>query len=91
MPHSRFTSDEVRRLGTEWYERTIRHQVERPENVGKLVSIDVETGDYELRDDADLAPVRRLHEKHPGATIWTLRVGYNAAYTLGGTLERTVG
>ena len=58
-------------------------------NIGKLISIDVETGDYEIGDDADVDAPLRLHAKHPGAAVYTLRIGYNAAVALGGVLERT--
>jgi hypothetical protein len=36
---------------TELYENSIRLRVETPENIGKIVSINVETGEYEIGDD----------------------------------------
>jgi len=89
MPHPRFSDEEISRRGQERYERDIRSKVETDENVGKLVSIDVETGDYELGDDASIDAPLRLHARHPGAAIYTLRIGYNAVVSLGGVLERT--
>ncbi|HZP81946.1 MAG TPA: hypothetical protein VFB21_09935 [Chthonomonadaceae bacterium] len=89
MPHPRFSSEEIARRGQELYEKSIRAKVETEENIGKLVSIDIETGDYEIGEDNSLEAPRRLHAKHPGAAIFTLRIGYNAAYALGGVLERT--
>lgn len=91
MPHPRFASAEVVQRGRELYERQIRPAVEKEENIGKLVSIDIETGDYEIGDDSDLDAPRRLHAKHPGAALYTTRIGYDAAYALGGVLERTAG
>jgi hypothetical protein len=88
MPHPKFTSEEVTRRGQALYEEKIRARVETPENIGKLVSIDVETGDYEIGDDASLDAPRRLHARHQGAAIHTVRIGYNAVYALGGALER---
>jgi hypothetical protein len=73
----------------ELYEQTIRAHVETDANTGKLVSIDIETGDYETGDDTDLDAPRRLHAKHPGAAVYTRRIGYNTTYALGGVLERT--
>ena len=89
MPHPLYTSEEISRRGRELYERSIRAQVETAENVGKLVSIDIETGDHEVGEDDSLEAPRRLHAKHPGAAVYTIRIGYNAAYALGGVLERT--
>ena len=88
MPHPRFSSEEIRQRGNELYEQSIRTKVESEENIGKLVSIDIETGDYEIGDDNSLEAPRRLHLRHPGAAVYTLRIGYNAAYALGGVLER---
>jgi hypothetical protein len=89
MPHSRFRDEEISRRGLELYEQQIRAKVESEENIGKLVSIDIETGDYEIGDDTSIEAPLRLHAKHPGAAIYTHRIGYNAAVSLGGVVERT--
>ncbi len=88
MPKPRLSSEEISRRGQELYEK-IREKLETEENIGKLVSIDVETGDYEIGDDTSIDAPLRLHAKHPGAAVYTLRIGYNAAVSLGGVLERT--
>ena len=87
--HPRYSSDEIARRGKTLYEQSIRAQVETEDTVGKLVSIDIETGDFEIGDDRSLDAPRRLLAKHPGAAIYTLRIGYNAVYALGGVVERT--
>jgi hypothetical protein len=89
MPRTRLTDEEISRRGQKLYEQRIRAKVETPDNVGKLVSIDVETGDYEIGDDTSIDAPLRLHAKHPGAAVYTLRIGYNAAVSLGGVFERT--
>lgn len=89
MSHPRFSSEEVVRRGEELYAQRIRDQVETESNIGKLVSIDIETGDYEIGTDDSLDAPHRLHARHPGAAVYTKRIGYNAVYTLGGVLERT--
>jgi hypothetical protein len=89
MPHTHYTREEIGRRGRELYEQRIRAQVETEENVGKIVSIDIETGDYEVVDDVGITSSRRLQAKHLGAAIWAERIGYDAAYALGGTLTRT--
>ena len=48
LGHPRFNSEQIVRLGKELYERSIRASVENDKNTGKLVSIDIETGDYEI-------------------------------------------
>jgi hypothetical protein len=40
---------------------------------------------YPYRDNLT---TNRLHKKHPGAIIYTLRIGYNAVFALGGVVER---
>jgi hypothetical protein len=88
MPHPRYPGDEIGRIGHELYEKNIRAKVETEENIGKIISIDIETGDYEIGDDV-LQTAKRLLAKNPDAPIWTERVGYDAVYTIGGTLNRT--
>lgn len=65
----------------------LRPQVETPENIGKLIVMDVESGDYEI-DEMGIETSRRLQERHPGATLYAFRIGYKAVEALGGVLER---
>jgi hypothetical protein len=88
MGHSRFSGEEIAQRGEDIYEKSIRPQVETGENIGKLLSIDIETGDYEIGEDL-VEISQRLQRKHPDAAIWAKRIGYNAVYSLGGTLTRT--
>jgi hypothetical protein len=88
MPHPDLSSEEIARRGKEIYDNRIRPQVETENNIGKLVSIDVETGQYEIGEDL-VVTSRRLQAKDPGAAIWTERIGFNAVYSIGGTLVRT--
>jgi hypothetical protein len=71
----------------ELYER-LRPKIETPENIGKLIVMDVESGDYEI-DDMGIETSRRLQARHPNATLYALRIGYKAVEALGGILERT--
>ena len=72
-----------------FYEAGIREKVEKEENIGKLLSIDVETGDHEVDNDPGFTAVKQLRIRNPEAQIFTLRIGYDAVYALGGVLERT--
>jgi len=89
MPYSRYTGEEVGRRGQEWYDRTIRVQVETPDNIGKIVVIDIETGEYEMDRDGLTANKRAL-AKHPDGAFYGVRVGYNAVESLGGSGLRRV-
>ncbi len=88
MPHPRFSGDEISRRGEALYQQSLRAKVETEANIGKIISIDIETGDYEI--DADvLAPARRLLAKNADAAIYGKRIGYNAVFAVGGSLVRT--
>ena len=53
-----------------------------PEHKGKVVVIDVNSGDYEIADK-DLAASLRLRERRPDAYTWAERVGFPAVHRLG--------
>ena len=82
MAHPRYTKEEIAQRGKEWYEREIRSKVEEG-NKGKILLIDVETGDYEIDDD-HLQATRRALAKHPGAALYSLRIGYPSLGKIGG-------
>lgn len=89
MTHSKLGLDEVGRLGELIYQRDIRATVETEDNIGKMVIIDIESGDYEIDSHDGLDAARNLHEKHPGASLYGVCVGYNVAASMGGVMERT--
>jgi hypothetical protein len=74
------TLEELARLGGDIFDRQVRPGL-RPEDDGKFVAIDVETGDYELDDD-DYAAVARLRSRKPAADVWLMRAGYPTAYKM---------
>jgi hypothetical protein len=69
--------------GKQLYKERIRALVETEENIGKIVSVDVDTGDYHIGRDV-LQAAERLHQAHPDAAVWSERIGYDAVYALGG-------
>jgi hypothetical protein len=89
MPHARFSGEEIARRGEELYEHGIRAQVETEENIGKIISIAIETGDYEIDKDP-IVTGRRLQAKHPDAAVYGKRIGYDAVFSIGGSLYMTV-
>ena len=50
MPTTKRTRAELARLGQEIYDRVVRPAL-RPEDHGKFVAVEVETGDYEMNAD----------------------------------------
>ena len=83
MPYTRYTGEEVSQRGQKWYNRQIRAHIETLDNIGKIVVIDVETGDYEIDSDGLTANKRAL-AKHPDGAFYGVRVGYDAVESLGG-------
>lgn len=55
--------------------------------MGKVVAIDVRSGDYEIADKGIDATVG-LIARRPDAFIWRERVGFNAVNSIGGSLRR---
>ena len=88
MPHSELTSEEIARRGRALYQREVRFLVETPENIGKVIAIDLNTGNYEIDQDL-IEACDRLKAKHPDSVTWVARVGYDAVYAIGGTLIKT--
>lgn len=81
------SSEEVAKRAYQIYEGGIRQKVEAEENIGKMVIINIETGDYEV-DETGLQAARNLHVKHPYARLFGIRIGYNVAASFGGVMER---
>jgi len=87
MQQTQLSREEIGKRGEAMYEQSIRAQVETTENIGKMVIIDVETGDYEV-DELGLESARHLQAKHPDAVLYGKRIGYDVAEALGGVMER---
>jgi hypothetical protein len=81
-PQPRTAAEETARRGDEIYEQHIRAQVEGKLD-GKVVAIDVGSGQYVIADNA-LTASERLLAQEPGADIWCVRIGHRALYRLGG-------
>lgn len=77
-PH--YSKEEHARRGTALYEQ-IRPQVEAG-NHGKIVAIDIDSGDYEIGENM-LGACRGLLLRHPDAQIWCVRIGHNAVHRFG--------
>ena len=81
MPFEDYRPGQIGELGESIYREKIKPLVE-PGETGKFVVIDVESGDYEIDEDA-LAASTRLRERRPSAVNYGIRIGYRVAYSLG--------
>jgi hypothetical protein len=81
------SSEEVAKRGYRIYESQIRQEVETEKNIGKMVIINIETGDYEV-DETGLQAAKNLQAKSPYSRLFGIRIGYNVAASFGGVMER---
>ena len=77
----RYSKEELAQRGQELYESGIRQQVEAS-NEGKIVAIDIETGEFEVGEIV-MAATDRLFACIPDAQPWTIRIGHRAVYHFG--------
>jgi hypothetical protein len=85
MARTQYTNEEIGQIAEQIYRRSIRDKV-MPQQKGKFLILDIESGDYEIDED-DLAAEDRLRARRPNGVFFGLRIGYKAAYTLGGTMQ----
>ena len=81
--------EEVAQRAKQFYENGIRQQVEYGDNLGKMIVIDAETGEYGI-DKTGVETALKLKQKNPNARLFTIRIGYDVAVSFGGAIERTV-
>jgi frataxin-like iron-binding protein CyaY len=84
---TRYSKEEFSRRGDELYETHVRQQLEEG-NHGKIVAIDLETGDFEI-DASEIAACNRLEARQPDAQIWIARIGSRYVRRFGGRTKRT--
>ena len=82
FPAPKYSKGEISDRAKRIYEDRIKALVE-PEENGKFIVIDIESGDYEI-DEKMLVASRRLRERRPDSARYGGRVGYDAAYHIGG-------
>ena len=77
----RYSKEEFAQRGDLIYQTQIRPQVEA-NNHGKIVAIDIETGDFEVANSTILA-VDKLYERKPDAQPWVIRIGHRSVFRFG--------
>jgi hypothetical protein len=73
--------------GSRIYFSRLREELEQGDNIGKVLVIDVDSGEYELDDDGDAA-MQRARSKHPDHLFYRMRIGARATYTMAGPPRR---
>jgi hypothetical protein len=82
-----WTTEEVVEAGTKIYEQRIRSLVETPENIGKMLTLDVETGEYKIGVNSIEGAIE-LKQNRPIAMLFTLKIGHDFGVSFGGLSER---
>ena len=83
----KYSKEEFARRGDEIYDLTVKPQVAES-NRGKIVAVDIETGDWEI-DASEIAACNRLEARYPDAQIWIFRVGSRHVRRFGGRMKKS--
>jgi len=87
MPTTLLSYNEIAFRANQLYATEIRDKVEIEENIGKMVIIDIETGEYEV-SSMGLQAARNLSHRNSNAQLFGIRIGYEVAVSFGGSMER---
>ena len=71
--HPRYSREDISQRGDAIYESDIRPSL-KPEDDGKFVAVDADSGSYEI-DEAELTASDRLLARIPNGQIWLVRIG----------------
>jgi hypothetical protein len=74
-------AEEIGTRGRDIYELRLRSQLE-PDNIGKYLVIDIETGEYEIDDDGEASSLR-ARKKNPDGVRYGMRIGHRARGHIG--------
>ena len=83
MAQSETRSKLTAEQGEAYYQSVLKAELEVPENIGKFLVLDVETGNYEM-DKNSTAAIMRAMNRWPNTVFYIHRIGFDAAYELGG-------
>jgi len=78
----RYSKEEFARRGDAIYESAVRPHL-KPDDNGKFVAVDIETGTYEVDAD-EYEACERLSARIPSAQIWLVRIGSRYVHRFGG-------
>ena len=83
MSTTQYTPEEVKHKADRLYEQSIHYKVDTPENRGKILAVDVDSGDYEV-DAEHLRAGKQLRQRRPDGTFFFYRIGYPSLGKIGG-------
>lgn len=83
-----YSKEEFAQRGDEIYESLVYPQVEAS-NHGKIVAIDIETGDFEV-NASEIDACANLEVRHPDAQIWIVRIGSRHVRRFGGRTKKNI-
>jgi hypothetical protein len=84
-----WTMEEVAQRAKQFYDQGICQEVEHGDNIGKMIVINAETGEYGI-DESGVESILMLKQKNPNARLFTMRIGYDVAVSFGSaSMERT--
>jgi hypothetical protein len=86
METTLWTAGNIVSAGEKIYESNIRQVVETPDNIGKMLTLDVETGEYRIHDRG-MEIALELKQQRPMAKLYTLKIGYEVGASFGGLGE----
>ena len=69
------------------YEK-IKSDIETPDNIGKFITFDVVSGDYEISSNY-MSATAGVRARHENVQTCTLRIGYRTTFSYGGRMQRT--
>ena len=81
------TNAEVVAAGKTIYEQQIRQLVETSENIGKMLTLNIETGEYSIGDNP-AETILSLKQQDPLSKLFTLKIGYGTGVSFGGLDDR---
>jgi hypothetical protein len=76
MGRTNYSMEEIASLGKEIYAKRLQPLLE-PENTGKFLVIDIETRDYEMDENGEVASLR-ARDKKPDGVRYAMRIGHRA-------------
>jgi hypothetical protein len=77
----RYSKEEFARRGDAIYEKRILPNL-TPQDRGKFLAIDIDTGEYEIARD-EMSAENKLLRRQPEAQIWMVRIGHRAVHRIG--------
>ena len=77
--HPVWGAKRLAQAGQQMYEKHLRRKLE-PRHMGKIVAIDVRSGDYFIGDTLHEA-TQKAREKYPESVFYAVKVGFPAVYS----------